>query len=350
MKRFSIYMLALAAVLITGCYDDYLMDYDYDAIYTAYQYDLRTFVMGEKQGFDFTVALGGVVTNTRDRNVSVVIDNSLLAADLSAFSGSEEGVPSFSAIDAFRGSGSLGYVSQPYVTEQLLSSGITAFEPLPQVFYSIDGLDGMKIAKGRHTAVATITANDNIKGDTKALAPYYALAFKINSADADMVIPEMSFEIIAVKCENKHFGWWYYEGESNIVSEADGSIITKSVYTTDINQSDAASCLLSTVGFNSLSANKTGGVDGRILLTISDDNTIDVSSPDGSLDIKPVDGEPSYTNDATLLQDREIHLNYRFSNGDGTATVVRDILRFKYRVRDGVLEYQDETPEHYESK
>ena len=83
------------------------------------------------------------------------------------------------------------------------------------------------------------------------------------------------------------------------------------------------------------------------MLTIADDNTISVSSSDVFMDIHPIEGAPSYTNDAVLLQDREIHLNYQFSNGDGTATIVMDVLRFKYRIRDGVIEYQDENPDNY---
>lgn len=348
MKKIHLYLIALAAVLVTGCYEDYLVDYDYDAIYTAYQYDLRTFVLGEKQGFDFTVALGGVVKNDRDRKVSVSLDNSLLTSDLSSFSSSEAGVEPFTAIDAFRGEGLLGYVAQGYVTEEVKNAGIEGFEPLPEAFYKIDGLSGMTIEKGRHTAVATITANDAITSDTKTLKPYYALGFKINSADADQLIPEMSFEIIAVKCENKHFGYWYYEGVTRIVDENSGSEISSSQYTADINQADAYSCYLTTKDFNVLSANKVAGKDGEILLTIAPDNTITVSSPEGGPAIEPVAGKPSMTNDATLLQDRMINLNYSYSNGDGTRTVVADVLRFKYRVRDGVVEYQDENPDHYE--
>ena len=72
MKRVKLYLILLTAVLVSSCYENYLKSYDYDAIYTAYQYDLRTFVMGESQSFDFTVALGGVDNNDRDGNRPVV--------------------------------------------------------------------------------------------------------------------------------------------------------------------------------------------------------------------------------------------------------------------------------------
>ena len=341
-------MLVLIVMLLSnGCYDDYRRPYDYDAIYTAYQYDLRTFVMGENQSFDFTVALGGVASNQRDRYVSVTLANYLLDVDLSAFS-TEVGIDSFTALDAFLGNAGIGYVSQPYVGEQVRAAGITSLIPLPESFYTIEGLENMTIKKGRHTAVATIKATDSIMEDSHALAPYYALGFKINSADSDMIIPEMSFEIIAVKCENKHFGYWYYEGEKSIVDELTSEVISTDRYTADINQPDERSCYLTTVGFNTISTNKSGGEDNSLLLAIAPDNTITITDLSGSKSIEMIDGKPSYTNNALLLQDRKIYLNYRYSNGDGTMTVVSDILKFKYRIRDGVLEYQDENPEHYE--
>lgn len=74
----------LLSFLLTSCYEKYTMDYEHTAAYVAYQYDLRTFVIGEGMKFNFTVALGGVVKNTHDRSVQVVIDDALLTDDLSA--------------------------------------------------------------------------------------------------------------------------------------------------------------------------------------------------------------------------------------------------------------------------
>ena len=76
-------LLGLMPFALTGCYDDYTMDYDYNAVYVAYQYDLRTFVVGEGMKFDFTAALAGIVKNSKDRAVEAVIDNDLLTEDLS---------------------------------------------------------------------------------------------------------------------------------------------------------------------------------------------------------------------------------------------------------------------------
>lgn len=49
MKR--IFAALLATALLTGCYEKYVKDYDYSGVYIAYQYDLRTFVVGEGMKF-----------------------------------------------------------------------------------------------------------------------------------------------------------------------------------------------------------------------------------------------------------------------------------------------------------
>ena len=68
---------------------------------------------------------------------------------------------------------------------------------------------------------------------------------------------------------------------------------------------------------------------------------------DGRYEIKEIIGQSSHHNGAKLIQDREIYLNYMYSNGDGTTTVVTDTLKFRNRMRDGVNEWQDENPENY---
>ena len=63
---------------------------------------------------------------------------------------------------------------------------------------------------------------------------------------------------------------------------------------------------------------------------------------------KIVEDLGSTYNRARLLQDRKIFLHYRYPNGDGTYTEVIDTLSFRNRIRDGVNEWQDSDPTHYE--
>lgn len=331
---------AVCCVLATGCYGDYTMDYEYTGVYSAYQYDLRTFVVGEGMKFDFTVALGGVVDNDRDRAVEVESDDALLSADLSSFSESD-GTPSFTALDGLKGMGRLGALSQSYVSDAFAS--VTAISPLPAGYYELDGIDGLTIRKGRHTAAVTVRATDEILSAPKAFTPYYALGFRIVNADADVLVKEKSFEVIAVKCENRFYGNWYHGGRMVVRSDATGEIVSTDEYELTLPQADSKVYRLTTVDAVSVKTDRMGGRTGSLLLTFNGDD-ITVSPADGSdIIINPIQGHPSRFNGAKLLQGREISLNYCYSNGDGTTTYVYDVLKFRNRVRDGINEWQGET-------
>lgn len=342
MKKLMMF-LGLAPLMLTGCYDDYTMDYDYNAVYVAYQYDLRTFVVGEGMKFDFTVAFGGAVANGRDRSVEASIDNSLLTEDLSGYT-TAFGVGSFTALDGLKGSAPFGTLSQKYVTSAV--SGLSALTPLPETYYTADGLGNMTIRKGRHTAAVTVKAEDAILSDPNAFKPYYALGFKVDRADADTVLMEKSFEIIVVKCENRFFGTWYHGGRTVVRNDATGETVSSDSYELKLPQADDKTYTLTTVDAKTVKTDKVGLKSGTLLLTFDGDD-ITVSSPDGSVEYLPIDGQPSRFNGAKLLQDRKIELNYKFSNGDGTTTYVTDCLQFRNRIRDGVNEWQSENEEDY---
>lgn len=336
--------LALLPLLLSGCYKDYTLDYDFTAAYIAYQYDLRTFVIGEEGKFDFTVALAGVVDNTKDRTVEVELRDELLSEDLSQYT-TEFGVSSFTALDGLNGKGGFGDLSQKYVTEGV--SGLTSLTPLPSEYYTVDGLDRMVIKKGRHTSAVTIKATPAIEEDPDAFRPYYALGFKLNKADVDSVLCEKSFEIIVVKCENKFFGNWYHGGKTVIKDDATGNVVSEDVYDLVIPQADSKVYSLTTVDAATVKTDKIGAGAGSLLLKFNG-NEITVSSADGSKEIKPIPDQPSVYNDAKLLQDRKMTLNYSFSNGDGTTTYIYDYLEFRNRIRDGINEWQDENEKNYE--
>ena len=91
-------------------------------------------------------------------------------------------------------------------------------------------MDNLFIPKGRHTTTVTIKATDKILTKEEALKPYYALAFKVTDADADILISEKSFEIIAVKCEQRFWGNWYHGGETIVKNDITGEIVSRESY------------------------------------------------------------------------------------------------------------------------
>lgn len=329
-------ILFSAVCLLAGCYDDYLRDYDYSAVFSAYQYDLRTFVYGEEDlELGFTAALGGVLENTRDRSVNVEIDNSLLTADLSSFDEKGE-TASFTALDGLCGTGGLGKVSQDYVSKEVSAAGLTALTPLPESYYTTTDYSNLKIRKGFFTAELNLTPSEALMKDPKAVKPYYALAFHILTADADQVPGPMSFQIMAIKVENTCFGNWYHGGRC-IVGDTE-----KYNYEIVIPQADSKVYTLTTEAYNVVTTNKMGEENGSLRLTFNEDNTIKVEDAKGNYDIKPIDGVPSWFNGAKLIQDREIYLNYWYIDENGAKVTVNDYLQFRDRTRDGIREWRSE--------
>lgn len=323
--------------MVAACYPDYVKDYDDGAgVYTAYQYDLRSFVIGESEAFDFTVALGGVIDNKADRKVKVVMDNTLLSKDLSTLAEAGKYTP-FTAIDAILGNGKFGTICQKYVTEEARAASLSVLTELPEAYRNVTGLDGLTIAKGKHTATARISLTDFAKEDSKMFAPYYAMGFQIVSADDADVPAERSFEVIMVKCEHKLFGSWSHEGSVTVQDMSGNDLYSHSF---ESSLADDKVVNLTTRSANSLNADKIENVSGKLVLTLNDDNTIKVESGDSYV-IEALPGEPSYLTDSSKIEEREIFLNYKYTVS-GSVHIVRDHLKFRSRVRDGVLEYEGE--------
>lgn len=316
-------ILAPLAVLLmtTSCYDSYVRDYDYTAVYAAYQYDLRTFVIGEEAKFDFTVALGGIMDNDRDRLVEVATDDALLKG-------------------AVAGLKSQTLVSGDYVNNAFKSFSGADLAPMPEGSFTLTGLDGLTIAKGRHTAAVTVRATEALAADPDAFRPGYGIAFKILKADADTVLETKNFAVIAILCENRFYGNWTREGETKTY-DAGGALIS--------TDSEAASLTddrvytLTTVDAHTVRSNKVNGSTGEMTLRFDGDEIV-IRSSNGN-----VSGTGRF-NGATLLQDRQLTLEYTVSTADGIRKEVKEVLSFRNRIRDGVNEWQDENPAHYSAR
>ncbi len=61
----KIFAFLILSVAMVSCYDDYIKDYDFDAIYFPNQIDVRTFVVGEGMNIEIGATLGGVLENTK---------------------------------------------------------------------------------------------------------------------------------------------------------------------------------------------------------------------------------------------------------------------------------------------
>ena len=171
------------SVSMVSCYEDYIKDYTHSAIYFPYQIDVRTFVVGEGMKIEVGAALGGVRENTRDRNVSYILDGSLLPAALS----------------------SMKIASQGYIKNSV--APVTTLTQLPSTHYTNSNSSTMVIKKGWHSGTVVIKPDSvNFLNDSlKTLYAYYALPFYITEADADSLVKDRRSNVVGLKFENMLF-------------------------------------------------------------------------------------------------------------------------------------------------
>ena len=277
------------ALSLTGCYKDYVQDFDYSGAYLAYQYDLRTFVVGEGMQFKIGAVLGGVMKNEYDRDIWYEFDDNLITEDLRFFVPDAE--TPFNAFSEMSGRTTVGSVSQDYVKNAVQLSGIKAFTPLPMSTVKIPEGERFRIKKGNHTGTITV---------------------KADSADVDTVLLSRSYEIIALRYENMLFGNWYHGGKT-VVTDASGNVIDTDVYPTSIPSDEKTHEVytLSTVAPDAVKTNYRGKGAGSVRITFSD-GKITLASADAVA----IEDLGSGYNNAKLLQDRKIFLNYSLEIGN----------------------------------
>lgn len=314
------YALSLSLAL-SSCYDDYIKDFDYTSIYFAYQTNVRTVVVGEGMQIEVGPTLGGVMENTKDRQVDFTLDNTLVTpAMLTTMQAS-----------------SLASIKDPV-------TGLTELKLMPADYFTVSN-NVITIKKGEHSG-SVIIRPDSAKflADPATLKAQYVLPFRITSADADSVIKAKNYAVIGLRYENMLFGN-YNHGGVTIIKDAAGVPKDTITYYTTIPQPDARIWTLKTVAPFQLVTNKISNVAGSFLITMNGGAITVSKAPGSTVDVQP-DGTSSF-NQAKLLQNRKIFLSYKYANADGTISYAQDTLTFRNRIRDGINEWLDENPSNY---
>lgn len=319
MKKIFIALLSMLA--LTSCYEDYITDFAYTGVYFTMQTNVRTVVVGEGMKVEVGVNLGGVMENTKDRQVGFTMDNSLITPAILTTMKS-----------------SLGYIKDNV-------AGLTELKPMPANYYTLSNPNTITIKKGEHGGVVVVRPDSaTFLSDPATLKAQYVLPFKITSADADSIVTAKKYAVIGLRYENMLFGN-YYHGGVTTVKDASGAVVKTVNYFTTIPQPDAMVWSLKTVAPNALETSGISDKAGSFKITLNG-GAITVSKADGSTVDVQADGASTF-NQAKLLQNRKIVLNYKYANADGTTSYAQDTLTFRNRVRDGVNEWLDENPNNY---
>jgi hypothetical protein len=322
MKK-TLAFLILSLVMIS-CYDDYVKDFDYSAVYFPYQVDVRSFVVGEGMKIELGAALGGVIENKKDINVNFTIDNSLVTPDILTLMQSGES----------------------YIVNSV--TGVQELSPVPPNYYTLSNAGKIVIKSGQHSGSVVMKADSSaFLSDPATIRASYAIPLYITSSDADSILESRRYAVIGLKYENMLFGN-YLHGGITVQKDPAGTVIDTVRYFTTVNQVESKIWTLTTIAPNALAVKGYSSVSSsknELVLTL-DGGNITVSRASGSTFNFQPEGA-SIFNRSKLLQDRKIYLNYKYVNASGNTCYAQDTLTFRNRIRDGVNEWQDENPSHY---
>jgi hypothetical protein len=317
----------ILSIAMVSCYENYIYDFTYTSIYFPYQLDVRTFVVGEGMKIEVGAALGGVRQNTKDRNVSFILDNSLITPAVLT---------------------RMQVASQPYIKNP--SIPVTTLQLLPANYYTISDANTMVIKSGQHSGTVTIRPDSAafLNDSLKTMYSTYALPFSITAADADSIPYLRRTNIVGVRFENMLFGNYWHGGAAKI-SKANQPTVDSAtvVYRWAVNDIATKIWTLTTSGPGTLYTNGYFNIQttkSELKLVLKGPNVF-VSAATGSTFPYIQNGECAF-NQAKLLQDRKIFLKYKYVSGKFTYSCT-DTLIFRNRIRDGVNEWQDENPDHY---
>jgi len=333
----KILALIVLSVTMVSCYEEYLLDYPYTAIYFYLQQDVRTFVMGEGMQFKVGCTLGGVRENASDRNVSYILDPALV---------------NLARLDRMQ------FASQGYIRDAV--SGLAALQQLPASHYTVSNSSAIVIPSGYHTGTVTITATDAFINDSvnTCRKSTYVLPFRLTSADADSLLYAKRTNVVGTMFENQLFGFYWHGGAAlvnrasnpNTFQRADTTI----VYKTTVPTQENLIWNLTTLGPTRLACNgylnNTTTLGKNMLNLVLKGTTVYLSKgPDAPANIDIIQEGACTFNNSKLLQERKVVLRYKVTQTASPFFVYHctDTLTFRNRIRDGINEWQDENEANY---
>lgn len=322
MKKILVFLMLL--FLMFSCYDEYVKDFDYNGVYFPNPVNVRTVVVGEGLKIRVGAEIGGILENTKDRNVNFIIDNNLVTPNV---------------LNKMK--------NHNWFWVSDLANEVDILRPLPSDYYTLSNSSTIAIKKGWHSGFVTLKIDSAKFLNDSTLNPIYAVPFYITSADADTIVESLRSTIIGLRYENMLFGN-YLHGGITTVKDLDGKVVETITNPTAVNQVNEI-MQLSTVAPHALVTNgysRNRSSVPQIKLTLDGNNISISSAPESDIIFEP-DGASSF-NGIKLLQERKIFLNYKYKEEDYTYHC-QDTLTFRNRIRDGVNEWQDENPENYKN-
>lgn len=305
MKR--LILIILATAVLSGCYDDYRLDYDYSSVAFA---DVRgglntagvlgrTVVKDEGLKLEIGVYLGGVIQNDEERWVEFEIDQTLLTG--------------------------------------------TTYQMMPENYYSLSNDNRFVIPSGSHLGKTTIYLDSVLfLNDANSTAFKYAIPFRLRqkSENIDSVLQGLDTKILVIKYIN-HLDGNYIQKGSYETFDAGGILMNSGLID---NVIAASTVMLDTIETSGMIYT---GSEFKMRLTPKSDNSVFMKyAPPSSIpqpspilekaEILRVTPNGSNTYEKTKST---FALNYRIDYKNGNYSIVQSELLWRNRIRDGINEW-----------
>ncbi len=320
-KLFSILTIGILSVMISSCrnQDVEFPDFDYSTVYFAYQYPVRTIVLGEdlydtsldnQHKFEIYATMGGVYSNDKQITIDIAVDNSL--------------------------------------TNNMFFSAGNPVMPMPANYYTLaanqikldknfQGAVGVQLSEAffadknslKNTYVVPLKMT-NVNNADSILSgnPKYSGALRGNPADWD-VLPK-DFVLYCVKFINQWHANYLRRGVDQItINGTSKTVVRHKQYVENDELSNLISASLMSNEFP-VSVENAEGVKQTctLLLTFDSSNKITVSTTTegytatGSGTFVPKGEKNSWGN-----KDRDVvYLNYNITSNSGVAYATKDTL------------------------
>ena len=320
-KLFSILTIGILSVMISSCrnQDVEFPDFDYSTVYFAYQYPVRTIVLGEdlydtsldnQHKFEIYATMGGVYSNDKQITIDIAVDNSL--------------------------------------TNNMFFSAGNPVMPMPANYYTL-AANQIKLDKNFQGAVG-VQLSDAFFADKKSLKNTYVVPLKmtnVNNADsilsgnpkysgalrgnpADWDVLPKDFVLYCVKFINQWHANYLRRGVDQItINGTSKTVVRHKQYVENDELSNLISASLMSNEFP-VSVENAEGVKQicTLLLTFDSSNKITVSTTTegytatGSGTFVPKGEKNSWGN-----KDRDVvYLNYNITSNSGVAYATKDTL------------------------
>ena len=288
---FSVAALFAVSFSLTSCYEDFLKDYTYTAMYFSSQKPLRTVIADRDMEIRVGVMIGGIREVNKDDYADFVIDEELLDG-----------------------------------------TGLTL---LPENCYSLSDPSRMKVSNPNlPIADVTISFTEDFYNDELAAGKHYAIPFRAVSCSADSLLEGKTTSIVAVKFQNRWHGTYYVKGSVSEV-DAEGNLSGTVTYSrTDLstNITRGLSTVSRNTGIRAGVAN-TAASGEKVFLTFNEDGTLVPSTADGGISITSGSGTWNDSGERMVIT-----LKYIYQKGGVNYSVEEELYRRQDPLNDLVFE------------